>query len=172
MGFSLVPQYAFRRYTDVAPGFLNRLGVRFLMLDLDNTIAKYSEHSPSEVAIEWITCMKSKDIELFFISNSKRETRVDSFSEALGVDFVKNAGKPSPDGLMSAMAAKGYHSGESALLGDQVFTDMLAGNRAGVTSIIVRPLSLKNPLLFLRFAAEAPFRAICPNKKRNGFACE
>ena len=167
MGFSLVPHFAFRRYADITPGFLDKLGIRFLMLDLDNTIAKYSEHSPAAAVYQWVSDMKNSGIVLFFISNSKRETRVDSFSDALGIDFIKEACKPSPDGLLRAMVVKGFASGESALLGDQVFTDMLAGNRAGVTSIIVRPLSLKNPLLFLRFAAETPFRAICPNKARN-----
>ena len=166
MGFSFVPQYAFRNFTSITPDFLKKLGVKFLMLDLDNTIAKYSEHSPTETIFNWVAEMKGNSIELFFISNSKRETRVDAFSEALQIDFVKDAHKPSPDCLHKTMDTKRYTAEESALLGDQIFTDTLAGNRAGVKTIIVRPLSLKNPLLFLRYAAEAPFRAACANKVR------
>ena len=160
MGFSLLPQYAFRKFTDVTPDTMKKLGVRFLMLDLDNTIAKYSEHSPCEAAVKWVSYMKNSGIELFFISNSKRKNRVESFSEKLDVGFIKDARKPSPSSLLQTMEANGYSIGESAMLGDQIFTDTLAGNRASVKTIIVRPLSLKNPLLFLRFVIEAPFRLL------------
>ena len=61
------------------------------------------------------------------------------------------------------MEATGFNPSESALVGDQIFTDTLAANRAGATSMIVRPLGLKNLFLFLRFAAETPFRTACVN---------
>ena len=156
----LVPRYSFKAYSDITPGFLNAIGVRFLMIDLDNTIARYSEQHPAESVIKWVADMNKNGIDLFIVSNSKRAHRVDEFSEVLGIGFTKSASKPSPKGLLFALENTSNSSGESALLGDQVFTDVLAANRAGVTSIIVRPLSLKNPLLFLRFLVEAPFRAI------------
>ena len=163
---ALMPQYSFKAYTNITPEFLRRLGISFLMLDLDNTIAKYSEHAPSSLAMQWVEHMRKNDIGLFFISNSKRETRVDAFAHALGVPFIKAAGKPSPAALLEAMDSLGFAKCDCAFLGDQVFTDTLAANRAAVTSIIVRPLSLKNPFFLLRFAVETPFRAICAFRNR------
>ena len=164
MSFSLIPQYAFRLFTDISPGFLSNLGVRFLMLDLDNTVARYSERIPSIVARQWADDMSNNNITLFFISNNRRKDRVRAYADALGIGFIKEAQKPSPTGILKAIAASGFSVEESAFMGDQIFTDTLAANRAGVISIIVRPLSLRNPLLSLRFAFEAPFRAACRNR--------
>jgi len=164
MKLSLIPQYAFREFTEISPDFLRKLGVNFLMLDLDNTIATNSEHSPADSAGQWVENMKNNDFELFFISNNRRKGRVEAFAEAFGIGFINGARKPSPNSLLQAMKAKGFGAGESALLGDQIFADTLAANRAGVISIIVRPLTLKNPFLSLRYALEAPFRAACSSK--------
>ena len=135
------------------------------MLDLDNTIAYYGEYPPADTISRWIAEMKSSNVKLFFISNSKRKDRVEVFAEAFGIDFIKNARKPSPISLLQAMETTGFAAGESALLGDQIFADALAANRAGIISIIVRPLSLRNPLYSIRYAIEAPFRAACTNKR-------
>ena len=160
MRFPLLPKHSFRRYTDISPDFLMARGIKFLMLDLDNTIAKYSEHSPSAAAVLWINDLKNNNLTLHFISNSKRVDRVEVFSAALEIDFIKNARKPSPNALLRAMETSAFTASESAFIGDQIFTDTLAANRADVMSILVRPLSLKNPLLLLRFVAETPFRIL------------
>ncbi|MCL2045916.1 MAG: YqeG family HAD IIIA-type phosphatase [Oscillospiraceae bacterium] len=164
MNTALIPRYLFRKYSDISPEFLKERGVNFLMLDLDNTLAMYNESEPSPSAIKWVNNMYENDISLFFVSNSKREDRVESFSQALNIPFIKEAKKPSPNGLLIAMGRASYMQEESAFLGDQIYTDTLAANRAEVISILVRPLSLKNPLLFLRYLTEIPIRALCPNK--------
>ena len=133
------------------------------MLDLDNTIAAYSEHKPAADVAEWTAAMNAAGVRLFIISNSRREGRVETFAEALNIGFLKAARKPSPEGILSAMRTEGYKQNESALIGDQVYTDALAANRAGIVSIVVRPRSLKNPFLALRFALESPFRALARN---------
>jgi len=164
MKLSLKPAYAFKDITEITPGFLASLGVRFLMLDLDNTVAAYCESAPSENVAIWATRMMDSGIGLFIISNSIRKIRVDSFAEKLGIGFIKGASKPSPNSLIKTMAASGYSPAESALAGDQIFTDTLAANRAGVTSIIVKPRRFSNPILAMRYGVEAPFRALCRNK--------
>jgi len=159
--FSLIPQYTFRNVTDITTGFLKHLGINFLMLDLDNTIAAYDEFILSEDVSLWIDGVMNSGIELFLISNSTRTHRVEAFAESIGVDYIMRSYKPSPDSLKRAMEMKGYGSGDSALAGDQVFTDALAANRAGVVSIIVRPRRFTNPFLALRYCFEVPFRAMC-----------
>jgi len=162
--FSLIPEYSFRCITDVKADFLKQLGIKFLMLDLDNTVAAYNEHVLSDEISGWISDMKSNGIELFIISNSTREKRVSSHSESIGADFIMQSRKPSPKSLHDAMEKAGYGPDESALAGDQIVTDTLAANRAGVISIIVRPRRFTNPFLALRYYIEVPFRMMCKNK--------
>ena len=164
MSFSIEPRYSFRDITDVSSGFLIKLGIRFLMLDLDNTVAAYNEHLPAEDIARWATEIRNYGIELYIVSNSRRKNRVDNFANALGIGFIKGASKPSPQSLLRTMDTAGFFPGESALVGDQIFTDTLAANRAGIVSIIVRPRSFSNPVLALRYGLEAPFRAACKNK--------
>ena len=168
MKFSPVPQYAFKKVTDITPEFLQLLGVRFLMVDMDNTIATYGVHSPSAEVMKWADAMKRGGVGLFIVSNTRRAARVTAFAEALGVGHVRNAYKPSPKGIHNALRLAGYGAEESAFAGDQVYTDVLAANRAGVLSFAVRPLSLQNPLIAIRYALEAPFRALCKNKMGSG----
>jgi len=164
MSFSLVPQYSFRNVCDITPDFLKRLGVRFLMLDLDNTIAAYDECTLPHEMLQWVDTIRNFGVELFLVSNSLRKERVGSFAKALGVSYVLGAAKPSPKNLLQAMISSGFDSSQSAFVGDQIFTDTLAANRAGVISIIVRPIRFTNIFLALRYWAEAPLRALCKNK--------
>jgi len=165
--FSCIPFYTFRDITDVTTTFLKQSGIQFLMVDLDNTIAAYDEHVLSEEIANWLTKIKSSGVELFLISNSTRIKRVESFSMSTGIRYINKACKPSPKSLFRAMETAGFDPGVSALAGDQVFTDALAANRAGVLSIIVRPRRFTNPFLRLRYIFEVPFRAMCRNKVGN-----
>jgi len=162
--FSLIPNYSFQNITDVRADFLHQLGIKFLMMDLDNTIAAYDEHVLSDEISGWITEMKNNGIELFIISNSTRKKRVSTHSEFIGADFIMQSGKPSPKSLHDAMEKTGHNPENSALAGDQILTDTLAANRAGVISIIVRPRRFSNPFLALRYYIEVPFRLMCKNK--------
>jgi len=161
MSFSFVPKYSFRNLTDISSEFLVKLGIKFLMIDLDNTIAAYNEYESSDCVLKWFEDIRKNDITPFLISNSTRTDRVEAFSKELGTGFVMKARKPSPDGLFKAMGLSNYEPAVSALIGDQIFTDTLAGNRAGVISILVRPKRFTNPFLALRYYIEAPFRALC-----------
>ena len=168
MKFSLIPQYAFRDFSEISPDFLVKLGVKFLMLDLDNTLASYSERFPADSVLKWIADLKANGILPFFVSNSKRKGRVESFAKAFDIGYIKRARKPSIKGLLQAMEQTGFNTDNSALLGDQIFTDTLAANRASVISIIVKPRSNKNPFYSIRFIIEAPFRAACLKKMTTG----
>ena len=136
------------------------IGIRFLMIDLDNTLAAYNERKPAQTISEWTAGIKKGGIEMAIVSNSVRKGRVEEFADMLGVGFVKGAHKPSPKSLLHLMRARGYKAGESALIGDQIYTDVLAANLAKIVSIIVRPRRFTNPILAIRYALEAPFRML------------
>jgi len=162
--FSPIAHYSFRDITDVTADFLAELGIKFLMLDLDNTIAAYDENVLSDSVTQWLEKIRSSGIELYIISNTTRKKRVESHCKPIGARFILQACKPSPKSLLEAMKIAGFSSDVSALAGDQVFTDTLAANLAGVVSISVRPRRFTNPLLKLRYFIELPFRAMCKNK--------
>jgi len=161
---SLIPDYSFKCITDITPEFLGRVGIKFLMLDLDNTIAAYNEHTFADNISKWISDIQSVGVELFIISNSTRKKRVKSHSDSIGVRFIMKSQKPSAKSLLHAMEVSGYSPDASALAGDQILTDTVAANRAGIVSIIVRPRRFTNPFLAIRYFFEIPFRAMCKNK--------
>ena len=160
MGFSLLPEFLFPEITDISPAFLEKTGIKFLMIDLDNTLAAYDEQSPSEEILKWISSLKKSGITPAIISNSSRVMRVCSFAESFDVSSVARAHKPSPANILHLMETFNFKSNESALIGDQIFTDILAANRAGVISIIVKPRKFTNVFLAVRYVIELPIRYI------------
>ena len=157
MNFSPIPDFRFRRLCDIGPDFLKRRGIRLLLMDLDNTISPYRVGAPTEETLSWSERMTAAGIRLFIVSNN-RGNRPETFSRLVGVPYLKLAKKPSRRGLRRAMELEGIPPGETALVGDQIYTDVLAANRAGVASILVEPIRLSNPLHAVRYALELPFR--------------
>ena len=168
MGFSLLPEYLFPGITDISPTFLKNNGIKFLMLDLDNTLAAYDEHSPSEDILSWISSIKDNGITPAIISNTSRVMRVCSFAESFDVSSVARAHKPSPVNVLYLMETFGFKESESALIGDQVFTDVLAANRAGIISIVIKPRKFTNVFLALRYIIEQPIRYFSKAKIMDG----
>ncbi|MDR2358075.1 MAG: HAD hydrolase-like protein [Oscillospiraceae bacterium] len=164
MSFSPVPAYSFDAVTDIRSAFLRDIGVTFLMLDLDNTLAPYGSDVPDERVVRWADTLRAGGIRLFIVSNSRRPGRTERVAGVLRVDYIKNARKPSPAGVIAAIRKAGGAPERSALAGDQIYTDTLAANRAGVTSILVRPIRLGNAFLAARYGLEAPFRAMAARR--------
>ena len=169
MSFSLIPDHAFRRITDIDTEFVRAKGITLLLLDLDNTVAPYNVKAPDESFTQWRELMRQNGVELFFVSNSHKPGRVEAFAKTLGTGFITDAGKPAPAAIRRAVSECGRELSQSALIGDQIFTDVLGANLAGISSIIVNPISFsptswQNILRRLRYRAEAPFRALCRDR--------
>ena len=164
MSFSLIPDYSFRSICDVAPEFLKIRGVSLLLLDLDNTIAPYGTVVPSVDIAAWAENMKNNGITLFIITNNRGSKRVGSLAEAFGIGYIMKARKPLISGIHRALRQLDEKPEQTALAGDQVYTDILAANSAGLLSIIVEPIRIRNPMLNLRYWLEAPFRAMTRHK--------
>lgn len=82
------------------------------------------------------------------------------FAQQLGLDFVKLAKKPRQGMLHTVLEQKGVQAEETAIIGDQIYTDVLCGAIGGLYTIVVRPILLHNPLHALRYGAEFPFRLL------------
>lgn len=167
MAFSLIPRERYRSIYELDPTELKTRGITLLLLDLDNTIAPYHSTEPTKELHTWVGLLREEGIEPFILSNSRKPTRVQHFAGLLGVPFLRRAGKPKRGGFQTAMAQMKRSETETAMVGDQIFTDILGANRAGVCPILVRPLRMDTIFRLLRYAMETPFRL--PARKRGSF---
>lgn len=167
LAFSLLANTVCRNIYDIDLSALKAAGIRLLLADLDNTLVPYGVALPTDEVRAWKEKLNKYDIALFVLSNNRKASRPRIFSEGLGVPYIGHAGKPSKKGFLQAMEQMGVPAEQTALVGDQIFTDILGGNRAGVTTILVKPIRLAgNPGRYLRYAAELPFRLL--SWKRRG----
>lgn len=155
MSFSLLPRAVLTDLTKITPEGLTSRGIRYLLMDFDNTIVPYGIDEPTQAFLSWLNGMRQGGITLLVLSNSKKP-RVPDFCEKYGLACVTRAKKPFSRGFRRA-EEQGIDLTKAALVGDQIFTDVLGANRQGVYSILVRPIAFTNPWLALRYCVELPF---------------
>jgi len=156
MKLSLLPKIIVPALTDVSPELLHSRSIKLLMLDFDNTIVPYTTSTPTQIMQAWLEEMVKSDIQLCVVSNSHKD-RVKIFCANYGIDCITHANKPFPKGIKECLAKYRMDPKECALVGDQIFTDTLGANCAGVTSILVKAIDNHNIWLKLRHVAEMPF---------------
>lgn len=167
--FSLLPWRWAQSVLDLTGESLSRAGIRLLLADLDNTLIPYSQSEPDDALRRWKADLNSHGVTLFLLSNSRKATRAPHFAQTLGIDYLCHAGKPKTGGYRAAMARCGVGPKECAMVGDQIFTDTLGANLAGVRSILVKPITLSgNPGRYLRYWAELPMRGLAYGRKWKG----
>lgn len=156
MPFSFLPRMIYPHLTDVRAEDLTARGISFLMLDFDNTIVPYTTDVPTERMRSWLEEMNASPVKIAIVSNSKN-ARLIRFCETYHLDYIMRAHKPRPRGLQQCMAQFGFAPEQSAIVGDQIFTDTLAGNLAGVTPILVKAIDNHTFWLKARHVLELPF---------------
>lgn len=156
MPVSFLPAVLAPQLTDLTEEFLLGQGIKLLMMDFDNTIVPYTVDCPTVQMEEWLECMRKSSVKIAIVSNSKN-ARLIRFCDTYHLDYIMRAHKPSPKGLIACMQRFGFQPGESAIVGDQIFTDTLAGNLAGVTPILVKAIHNHTIWLKLRHVLEIPF---------------
>ena len=156
MPFSLLPRVLARSLTELTPRLLEERGIRLLMLDFDNTIVPYTTDVPTGEMISWLRDMRKSGIQLCVVSNSRKD-RVRRFCEKYGLDCITHARKPFQKGIRECLVKYGIPPFQAALAGDQIYTDTLGANRAGVMPILVRAIDNHNFWLKARHVLELPF---------------
>ncbi len=122
---------------------LKEHGIKCLLFDLDNTIAPYNEKVLKAEVKELIYQLKQLGFKVIIYSNSPK-MRVRQFGKQLNVDIYSGARKPSKKGFNRILAKYKYTENEVAIIGDQICTDVLGGNRVGITTILITPIG-KDP---------------------------
>ncbi len=139
---ALCPDEAHGRLVDIDLERLVQRGIRALILDLDNTLVKWHEAEIPPEVDRWVGEAKAKGFKLCIASNALPD-RVRLIAGRLGIPYVSGALKPRRTPFRKAMMRMDADSGETAVVGDQIFTDVLGGKRLGLYTILTRPLSRK-----------------------------
>ena len=156
MRISFLPDIIVDSVTELTPEFLQNQGIRVLMLDFDNTIVPYTTNIASKEMDTWLKKMLTSHIQLCVVSNSRNE-RVKVFCREYGLDCITRAKKPFSKGIRECLEKYGAQPRHCALAGDQIYTDTLGANGAGIRAILVRAIDNHNFWLKLRHVAEVPF---------------
>ncbi len=155
------------KYDDIYAIDLDALrdsGVTGLFFDIDNTLEPYSTPEPGEKLSGWISALLKGGFRVGVLSNARRE-RIEKFISGFPLSirdevlYVCDAGKPLKKGFKKLCAAAGLTPGQSAMVGDQLFTDILGGNRSGLTTVLVKPIdpTIEPPFVRFKRLFERPF---------------
>ena len=164
MSLSLLPKSIAEELTDITPELLHSWGIHLLMLDFDNTIVPYTTDIPTEKMESWLAAMNASDVQVCIVSNSKRD-RVSRFCAERNLDCITHAMKPFSKGIRECLDRYQIPASQAALVGDQIYTDTLGANCAGVTSILVRAINNHNFWLKARHVLEVPFIAMAHKRR-------
>ena len=118
---------------------LRQKGIRTLVFDIDNTVAPFDLADPEQELVSLFTKLKEEGFRLCILSNNNRD-RVRRFNRPLKALAIHRAGKPGTHKLKKALRAIGVQPEEAAMVGDQVFTDMWCGRKAGLYCIMTAPI--------------------------------
>lgn len=148
---------ALRSVLDITPELLMKNGIKGLLLDLDNTLTTHDNPRPADGVLDWIALMKSENIMMVIVSNNHHE-RVRPFADMLGLDFVCEGKKPLSSGFNRAAQRMGLPFSQLAVVGDQIYTDVLGANLKRVKCIFVFPIEHeKKGFLKFKRKIEKPF---------------
>ncbi len=119
---------------------LKSMGIKAFIFDIDNTLATYAMPVADEKTAAWVKGLEDMGFKLYIASNNDKE-RVRVFSEDIGVPYFGKALKPLGVFLRRACRAMGVTPRETALVGDQLFTDVWGGNVLKMKTVLVKPIS-------------------------------
>ncbi len=151
-----LPDYYDHTLAEITPERLTALGIHALVMDIDNTVVTYDDPEPTPAARAWFDAIAAAGIRVAFVSNNEWE-RVERFNRSLGFPAKAKSGKPLIGGIRQLMAEMDAAPAHTALIGDQIFTDVWAGKRAGLTTFLVDPIKDKRTAFFrFKRALEKP----------------
>jgi uncharacterized protein len=131
------------------PQRLRAIGVASLLLDVDCTLKRYREPAPPPATRRWLESLRAEGFGMCLISNG-RSTRLRDLAALLDVPLVCKACKPFPYACKAAMRRLAFDPRSTAMVGDQIFADVMAGRLAGIRSILVRPIHPEEEPWFTR----------------------
>ena len=149
MALKFVPEYYFKTFNEASADFLASIGVKGIVLDVDNTLEPYENPLPGEHVKKWLSELKEQGISAAIVSNNGGK-RINLFNSELGLPAYYKAKKPFKKNVLNAMRDMGTDKSNTILMGDQVFTDVWAAHNTGIRAILVPPIKDKTDV-FTKF---------------------
>ena len=138
---------------------LKENGIKCLLFDLDNTCIPYRVKEPNKKLIDLFETLKDMDFKVIIFSNASKK-RLYPFKNILNVDCSARSRKPSVRKLLKILKMFKYELSDVAIIGDQLCTDILCGNKVGIKTILVNPMSREDMILtkIFRFIENRVFK--------------
>ena len=156
-----------RRLTDLSGDELRAMGVKALLLDVDNTLTPHDDPHVSPEVQRWLDDRKAEGFSLTVVSNNRAE-RVAPFARGIGLPFTARAKKPLPWGFWRAADSLGLSRRECLVIGDQIFTDIAGANLAGMRSVQLLPIEPEKHQPFIRFKRWLERPILAHNLRKRG----
>jgi HAD superfamily phosphatase (TIGR01668 family) len=163
----LIPQKNVRSIYEIDVQALWDAGIRGIITDLDNTLvgAKHPQATPE--LLVWLKQLQTIGFKVVIVSNNNK-LRVSRFSEPLSIPYIFRAKKPGNSAFRKAMGMMSLAPQQTVVIGDQMLTDVLGGNRLGLYTILVLPIELRDEGFFTKINRRIE-KAALSWMKRKGF---
>ena len=125
--------------TKLTNAILQQHQIKGLVLDVDETLVPFNKTEASAELKEWVTQIR-EIADIWLVSNNLSQTRIRNIAQSLDLPYIAGAKKPSRKKLRQAATAMNLSVEQVAMVGDRLFTDVLAGNRLGMFTILVEPM--------------------------------
>lgn len=139
----LLPKLSVDTIYDIDMEKLKALGIKGIITDLDNTLVRWDEPDATPKLLQWLDHVRDTyGLKVCIVSNNNG-SRVERFAKPLNIPYISKARKPSKAPFYKALSVIGTKREETVMIGDQMFTDVLGGNRMGLFTILVLPIGEK-----------------------------
>ncbi|MGI5912798.1 MAG: YqeG family HAD IIIA-type phosphatase [Syntrophomonadaceae bacterium] len=138
----LYPRLYVDSILDIPIERMGEMNITAFIFDLDNTVTEWNSQKICEEIIQWFSLIKQQGFKACILSNNC-EQRVLAVAKSLDIPYVHRAQKPRRGGYQRALSLMNVAALNTAVIGDQIFTDVLGGNRAGLFTILVKPIARK-----------------------------
>jgi HAD superfamily phosphatase (TIGR01668 family) len=135
----LTPTQVVKKIGDIRPADLKARGITAIITDLDNTLVPWRRYNLSEGVVDWLAELEQENIKIVIASNTFHTSRLRQLAETMRVPFVDRVRKPWVGGFLRSMQLLQSTAEQTAVVGDQLFTDVLCGNKLKLFTILVRP---------------------------------
>jgi hypothetical protein len=136
----LYPDLYFKKVEDITIEILIKNKIKLLILDVDNTLIDYYKNL-SEDVINWTKEMRGQGIKLYILSNTNNKEKVEKVAKKIEVPYKYFGMKPLKRGFKYIEKQTNIKTENIAVVGDQIFTDILGGNRSKMFTILVEPIN-------------------------------
>lgn len=136
---NVYPTEYLEKVDDITMELLEKNSVKALILDVDNTLIDRSKYLRDGI-VTWAKDLISKGIVVYILSNSGSKEKIKTVAEKIGVEYTYFAKKPLKSGFLKTQKKLGIPHENIAVVGDQIFTDIIGGNACNMKTILVDPI--------------------------------